>query len=1057
MTQPHFRFTSVAFTVFLLLGTAQSAFTQEKEHVAEHDTVRARRYFEKGMSYREDYNSDSASHYFHKAAILFDELGIYEGEMKALNKHGQFLMRQGKFQKSDSILKRGLSIGERFLSPSDTLTAETLYYLGGVFIELGKYDSAKILHSRSLEIRTLAYGISNIDVARSYAELGRVFVVQNDFDKALDFMESALQIKIDIDLDARELVANYNMIGTLHYFKADYTRAKEFYNKGLDVFLNQSGMEMNIYTSSILNNLGAIAFQEGDYSSAYSFYNRALSWERDQYPPDHPYLGDMYFNLAEILLEQGQLEEAVSYTERSIEISQKNFGTSHFLVSKYLVNLGSLYLRKGDLQSALKKLREALTIENELVLNHESKPLLYERFGDAFVEMEKFDSAFHYYELARKTYEEIWSERHPDVVRTLLKKAKLEEYLGAWNSAFASCMKSLTLVAKDGVEIPNSTDEIRYPTAAIEALVTYGQIAKNAFLKGTVGMDELDRSLKHLQLAIQLIQQKHILAPDMNSRSGLSEKYRYVYQEGLNLVKLLILKGSTAKYDQDAFDLMEVNKALSLTQSIRDRQDSLKFTIPDSLRLRERDLKVDIAYYQEEILNRKSSSDGYDTALVKEFEGRLLYLNRDFDKLMSQLKTKFPRYYGLKYNFATMNLASVQNRLDRRELLIEYFWLDSTLFTLAVTNDSFSIKELVVDSRLISLLDNLENAFVDSKTDLTADLYAEISHDVYTAILEPVLNSVERHPKKLIIIPDERLTSLNFDLLVNHDVINSPDWKGLPYLIEEYSISLGYSSTSLFTAKSVRKPPERNLLAFSFGENDQTVGSHLTMDVVRSSNLSDLPGSAAEVKSIADLVDGDYYFGQYASEQIFKEQAPNYQILHMAVHGSVDEKNPDYSKLHLHTEDTTEDGRLHVYELYNMELNADLAVLSACNTGSGKYQTGEGIMSLGHAFSYAGVNSLLLTRWDLSDEAAPEIMRVFYRELKNGSSKSEALRTAKLEYLENASIFRSNPFYWGSFFVLGDDSPVEFQSSSNARYYWIATIMLLLVLGLFMSKKFRRH
>ncbi len=167
--------------------------------------------------------------------------------------------------------------------------------------------------------------------------------------------------------------------------------------------------------------------------------------------------------------------------------------------------------------------------------------------------------------------------------------------------------------------------------------------------------------------------------------------------------------------------------------------------------------------------------------------------------------------------------------------------------------------------------------------------------------------------------------------------------------------------------------------------------------------------------------------------------------MHLALHGEVDNERPENSKLYFtKTNDTIEDNLLYGHELFAMDIPAELTVLSACNTGSGKIAKGEGIMSLGTAFQYAGTKSLLLTSWKVSDQTTPELMKFFYANLKKGMNKAKALQQAKLQYLANANLNRTHPFYWGSFYLVGDAAPIAF--SNPTWVYWVLALGVLVVI-----------
>jgi CHAT domain-containing protein len=179
-----------------------------------------------------------------------------------------------------------------------------------------------------------------------------------------------------------------------------------------------------------------------------------------------------------------------------------------------------------------------------------------------------------------------------------------------------------------------------------------------------------------------------------------------------------------------------------------------------------------------------------------------------------------------------------------------------------------------------------------------------------------------------------------------------------------------------------------------------------------------------------------------ATESNFKKNAENFDILHLAMHAVVNNEDPLYSKLAFTQKiDQIEDGFLNTYEIYNSRFNARMAVLSSCKTGFGKLRTGEGVMSLARGFMYAGCPSIVMTLWEVSDKSGARLMENFYKSLKRGRSKAEALREAKLDFLKNADNLKANPYFWSTYVVIGDSSPLF--KKSLAYLYWLGAIMLL--------------
>jgi CHAT domain-containing protein len=185
-----------------------------------------------------------------------------------------------------------------------------------------------------------------------------------------------------------------------------------------------------------------------------------------------------------------------------------------------------------------------------------------------------------------------------------------------------------------------------------------------------------------------------------------------------------------------------------------------------------------------------------------------------------------------------------------------------------------------------------------------------------------------------------------------------------------------------------------------------------------------------------------------ATEANFKKYASDYGILHFAMHAIINDEDPLASKLIFTLNgDSLEDGFLNTYEIYNLNLNADLAVLSACKTGVGKLSKGEGIMSLARGFLYAGVPGIVMTLWEVEDISSAIIMTDFYRNLKDGMAKDNALRESKLKYLNSADQLQSHPYFWAAFVQIGDNSPVYTKMYVGSRIYAIGIAAILFALG----------
>lgn len=222
-------------------------------------------------------------------------------------------------------------------------------------------------------------------------------------------------------------------------------------------------------------------------------------------------------------------------------------------------------------------------------------------------------------------------------------------------------------------------------------------------------------------------------------------------------------------------------------------------------------------------------------------------------------------------------------------------------------------------------------------------------------------------------------------------------------------------------------------------------------------SLAELKWSETEVSIPLKTITGHVYLRQQATEKAFKAKAPPAGVLHLATHALIDDQDPLNSKLIFAADvDTTEDGFLHAYELYNMQLNAEIAVLSACNSGMGKLNHGEGMMSLARGFLYAGVPSVIVSLWPVDDRAAAELTNYFYQGLKNNLSANEALHDAKLQYLNHANEVKANPLYWAGFIAIGESQRCIQTSQSFAWVKWAILIAGFTLAVFFFIRERRR-
>jgi CHAT domain-containing protein len=300
------------------------------------------------------------------------------------------------------------------------------------------------------------------------------------------------------------------------------------------------------------------------------------------------------------------------------------------------------------------------------------------------------------------------------------------------------------------------------------------------------------------------------------------------------------------------------------------------------------------------------------------------------------------------------------------------------------------------------------------------------SKRIYKELFFPLSSLDPDSFKNIIIIPSSVLYYLPFETLIDPKHKND-------YLISKYQISYMPSSISLIYLSLNRKNKtyKKDLLAFGNPvikekiKDNGSNSSHILIELYKNQDFefSPLPYSEKEIKSISELFKEkrkDVFLRENASEvNLKKTSLLDYKIIHFSCHGFIDENYPSRSSLVLSLKNgKEEDGFLQVKEIYDLKINPQLIVLSACQTGRGIIKRGEGVLGLPRVFFYTGAESVLSSLWGVRDKQTAKFMKLFYKQLASGKSKAHSLQRAKIEFIRSKKY--SNPFYWAPFILNGE-------------------------------------
>ena len=325
-------------------------------------------------------------------------------------------------------------------------------------------------------------------------------------------------------------------------------------------------------------------------------------------------------------------------------------------------------------------------------------------------------------------------------------------------------------------------------------------------------------------------------------------------------------------------------------------------------------------------------------------------------------------------------------------------------------------------------LDNARSSF---------NQYTAIGNRLYRIIIEPVRKYLISN--KLLISPDNILSYIPFEAFPVQKVSDeSVLFSDVPYLMKDFSVSYTYSATLLAESLEEELQSDEQVIAFApVYTGSINVDSLLQSRQAGISTLHDLPFARMEAEYVTDITNGKLYINNGAKESVFKSEAAKYDIIHLAMHTILNDQDPMHSKMLFYQgNDSTEDGNLNTYEVYGVPLKAKMVILSSCNTGTGILHSGEGILSLARGFIYSGSQSVVMSMWEIEDRSGAEIVKSYYRYLKRGATKSNALRKARISYLKNSDMLRSHPYFWSSLVIYGNNDPLYYSSQTAVNYCW---------------------
>ncbi len=904
--------------------------------------------------------------------------------------------KKGSYDSAMNLYEMIFQIRKEKYGEKSVLTANVLRNMGTIKSQLGVYDDAITLYEKALSIYL---GLGNTELQRLaivYQNLGICYNAKGDIEKARSFYENADRIFRKLELADQEVYEILLMNLTLFYLdNKNIPEAEKFNNRSFEIN-RRSPLNFKKWTSS-----GLICFQKKQYPESILLFNKAIKVGEKDLGVNFADKGLIYMNLGMVYLEMEDFDHSIANYQSAKVLIEKSMGKQGVSYSSCLKDIGLNFLRKKESESNL-----------DIFLSQRKKNLK--------ISLEYFQKAI----IAITPGFNSEANNTNPIPENVIDKTRFLDIVNNKAEAFYS--------------ISQIEEKLGNKEASIEQL--------------KFALDCYDLSIKTIHLIRSGFQ-------NQESRLFLSENEHPVYAEAIKVAVRLYETTDDRKYFEKGFEISERSRSADFQTMLREVMAKKISGLPDSLLQKETNLKGEIAAYENFIFNEKSAATP-DQEKINQWKDKVFSLSQSYQQMISLVEKEYPHYYQYKYADPVVSVQKIQESLERREAFIEYFIHEGVkssegeLYTFVITNQSFKIirKPLKAefDASINQFLKFISNGNVLQTRKKDFIDYTKNATELYKLLIEPVIPSIQDY--RLVIVPDEKLAYLPFDAFLSTAADTSKmDFRNLDYLVYHHAISYTYSATLLYYYFQNNFKYGNRVGAFAPDYTDEPSTNKSSVE-----HFLPLPGAEAEVTGITGLISGEQYLKGQATKQNFLQNYEKYDILHMAMHTILNDSMPLYSKMVFSADPTGKDERaLNTYEIYNLKLKSDMVVLSGCNTGSGKLQKGEGVMSLARGFLYAGCPSIIMTLWNVEDISSKSVMIEFYRNIKNGFPKDESLRKAKISYISGADPLKAHPHFWLGYVSIGKQTPL-FKTKIGYFVSLIIFVFLAIVLEKWYFKRKKR-
>lgn len=929
--------------------------------------------------------------------------------------------------KIDQSFYEDLSITEKFI---DTLLQsaleerDTIAYVKGLLL----YGECSIFHNPNAKSLTSLLE-AKIILSDKPTRDTLLLAIENaigEYYYRIEELDSALLVYNNLITEIRQypnsthdehftLVVSYLFAGAIKKKQKLYNEAIDYYNYAINVEKERAKKENRRASYiSTLGRLGHVYNQKGDYTSAIINFKGPIEYfenELKENPAEMNYLGSYLIanqhGISESYLQLNQPDSAIHYLLESFKYPVPNLSYH----SKSHVLLGEAYHYKEKEDKAIQSYNAAIKAIEQEYGGKKSITVAetYTSVGDYYMLRDEPQKALEFYQTAIINLVENYD-----------------------NTTIRSNPTLDNIISKDDL-----LDVLHKKTTAFYSLWQSKQQEKYALASWETG-----------QIAVELLEdiKKENFAFEQDLLESIERHY------GLYETQLEVGRALGPDYIEDLFLLVEKSKTSSLLKNISNQKSNLYSNISPHHLQQERIISKELSRLKEKLHQSKFIT--YEDTLA-----RIKLKNRIFEKeeQVKQIRITYQKEASFQLiSPIYLDINSIQNKLLKKDqALIEYFVGEKNAHAFVIKKDTFFFHKLVFNDHVLSAAGSLKEDVFFKKD----SLYIEKAHFLYSSIFKSL--KTYDLPDNLIIIPDGILHYIPFDILLEEVPDAHQKYVNYPYLIKKHTFSYCLSSTLLSTLQNKLHAVAPIPQLLSFAPEFHTITTNTDPLLANRDQLNNLMYAIPEIERISKLMNSKIVSGKEASKNKFLEMASKFQYIHLATHGKVDDINSNFSFVAFSNlvDTLNESYKLFTNELNSLNLNSDMVVLSACETGIGQVYKGEGLISLSRGFLAAGTKSVVTTLWSINDRYTSQLVESFYQNLQENRGKDEALRKAKLAYLNNSDNFGAHPKYWAAFIPIGDmsniDKRVFVQEKSSITYMFGYLCVFALLMGLFFLTKNR--